>query len=74
MNGEITMELLPMAMIMSDRATTTLRDSALPNAPVVPGTRRRARLLRTRTSTARLLTRVAQAITPTMPTQCDPAR
>jgi hypothetical protein len=74
------MDLLPLAMIMSDRATTTLRDSALPNAPVVPQTPRRARLPKTRTSAARLLTRAAAAITPATRTtsagaaQCDPAR
>ena len=68
------MELLPMAMIMSDRAGTALHHSALPNAPVVPEPARRPRLPRTRMSTARLLNRAAAAITPARPTQCDPAR
>jgi hypothetical protein len=72
------MDLLPMAMIMSSRASGRLMDSALPDAPQVPHRPRSphpSRVNRTRATTARLLTRAADLVAPSPAvTRCDPTR
>ncbi len=58
------MELLPLALIQSNRATTALMHSAEPGAPTVSDHRRGPRAVRPRLATAHLLERMARALTP----------
>lgn len=68
------MDMLPMAMILAQKADRFQAHSALPNAPVVPDRPQRVRAVRPRTVLARGLERAAQAIAPPAPTSCTTAR
>jgi hypothetical protein len=74
------MDTLPVAMIMSQHAMNSTARSALPDAPVVPDSPRRARrtrpagaprAVRTRTRLSHVLDRAARAVAPTP--SCIPA-
>ena len=67
------MDMLPMAMILAQKADRLQAFSALPNAPVVPEAPR-VRAMRPRAALARGLERAAQAIAPPAPTSCTVAR
>jgi hypothetical protein len=62
---------LPLAIILSEGATSREVTSALPHAPVVPDRVRRARTRRTRSAIAGLLQRAAVTVAPQ---ECSPAR
>jgi hypothetical protein len=62
---------LPLAIILSEGATSREVTSALPHAPVVPHRVRRARTRRTRSAIADLLQRAAVTVSPQ---ECSPAR
>ena len=69
------LDLLPLAMTLSQNAVNHEFRSALPNAPVVPdrpARTSRPRAVRTRTGLAHLLERTAQWVAPAP--QCTPVR
>ena len=58
------MTSLPLAIILSEGATSREVTSAMPHAPVVPDRERRARTRRTRSAIADLLQRAAVTVAP----------
>ena len=58
------MTSLPLAIILSEGATSREVTSAQPHAPVVPGRVRRARTRRTRSAIADVLQRAAVTVAP----------